>query len=291
MTMIDKIESFRQKRRMSMQELVGSQISHSTYSRFISGKSRLAADTFIYLLENLNLSFQELSSFDHEVHQVNNYKLQVQQAIQQENIEKMEDLKTQITPLSKFQYDSYHLLIIRLDIQIDRLLKTETDHGVVDHLNNVNNWTFKELYLFQLYTDYFDSQVIRTFVKQQIRNHPNKSDLERNINLILFLHRTSITFLERREIKYAKRTIDALRAYIPELGFTTMRFCYVMDLALLNLALDQSPSNLNKIRRLYRTSLEMDCPFLANELAKYYRELEDIYQLPPLDFEAMFVHI
>ena len=78
--------------------------------------------------------------------------------------------------------------------------------------------------------------------------------------------------------------VQALQQYIPPLGFTTMRFCYAMDQALLDLVQHTTSDTLNKIQRLYTTSHQLGCPYLANELAGYYQKIQTVYGLPELEY-------
>ena len=63
----DLIETLRKKKALSMQDICGDYVSHSSYSRFVNKGQTLAIDKLLYILRRMDLSFREAGLFDHNI--------------------------------------------------------------------------------------------------------------------------------------------------------------------------------------------------------------------------------
>lgn len=102
----DIIEDLRKKNGLSMQEICGEYIAHSSYSRFINKRQTLSAEKLIYILSQMDLSFREVGLFDQVIQTTNADKIVMAQVIHSGDATLMKQTIDLFASKSKREYDT-----------------------------------------------------------------------------------------------------------------------------------------------------------------------------------------
>jgi len=276
------VEEFRQKKGLTMQEICGDVISHSSYSRFINKNQALSADKLLYIIDQMDLSFREVGMFDQIIHLTNADKVRMAKTIDSGDSRAMAQLADDFTKKSQREYDTYGMMSIRLKLKMGDKVAQQQTEKLRKYLFQVDHWDYKEMYLFTLIINQMPTSLIQMVVKHTYSRAAAPLYLERNLNLTILLDEAHFEFLKRREFGQAQETLEQLTGLVVNKTFQTVVAFHAISQTLHQSVMKTEPEIINKILRLYRNFLDVQSDYLAIRIKTRYEELKNIYDLPEI---------
>ncbi|APZ49616.1 hypothetical protein BW721_08065 [Jeotgalibaca sp. PTS2502] len=287
MTMSHKelIESLRKKKALSMQVICGDYVSHSSYSRFVKQGQTLAIDKLLYILRQMDLSFREAGLFDHNIQRSNEDTLLMMDAMTSNDVAHMKEIADLFASKAKRTYDIYGMMAIQVRLKMGGETAAKQEQDLKDYLFKVQNWDFKEMYLFTFILDRMESSVILYYLNRTFRRAADPYFLERNLNLIILTDEAHFELLKRKELSHAQNVIEQFEKFVVNRTFHSVQGYFTISQALHNAVKEKRPEDLQKIARLYHNLMFIEASFFAKRLRSRYEELQAIYQLDDLIWE------
>lgn len=279
------IESLRKKKALSMQEICGDYISPSSYSRYIKKGQSLSIDKLLYILRQMDLSFREASLFDRNIQRSNEDKLLMAEVMTSNDVTLMAETVDLFMSKAQRTYDIYGMMAIQLRLKMGGEIARKQEEELKDYLFNVNNWDFKEMYLFTFILDRMDSLVILHHINRAYQRAAEPYFLERNLNLIILIDEAHFEFLKRKETSNAQKLINQFEILVVNRTFPSVQGYFVIAQALHNLLKDHRPEDFQKITRLYHNFTVVEAPLFSKRIQSRYQDLQVLYQLPDLDWQ------
>lgn len=287
MTMSHKelIESLRKKKALSMQVICGDYVSHSSYSRFVKQGQTLAIDKLLYILRQMDLSFREAGLFDHNIQRTNEDTLLMMDAMTSNDVAHMKEIADLFASKAKRTYDIYGMMAIQVRLKMGGETAAKQEQDLKDYLFKVQNWDFKEMYLFTFILDRMESSVILYYLNRTFRRAADPYFLERNLNLIILTDEAHFELLKRKELSHAQNVIEQFEKLVVNRTFHSVQGYFTISQALHNAVKEKCPKDLQKIARLHHNLMFIEANFFAKRLRSRYEELQAIYQLDDLIWE------
>lgn len=279
------IESLRKKKALSMQEICGDYISPSSYSRYIKKGQSLSIDKLLYILRQMDLSFREASLFDRNIQRSNEDKLLMAEVMTSNDVTLMAETVDLFMSKAQRTYDIYGMMAIQLRLKMGGEIARKQEEELKDYLFNVNNWDFKEMYLFTFILDRMDSLVILHHINRAYQRAAEPYFLERNLNLIILIDEAHFEFLKRKETSNAQKLINQFEILVVNRTFPSVQGYFVIAQGLHNLLKDHRPEDFQKITRLYHNFTVVEAPLFSKRIQSRYQDLQVLYQLPDLDWQ------
>ncbi len=287
MTMSHKelIESLRKKKALSMQVICGDYVSHSSYSRFVKQGQTLAIDKLLYILRQMDLSFREAGLFDHNIQRTNEDTLLMMDAMTSNDVAHMKEIADLFASKAKRTYDIYGMMAIQVRLKMGGETAAKQEQDLKDYLFKVQNWDFKEMYLFTFILDRMESSVILYYLNRTFRRAADPYFLERNLNLIILTDEAHFELLKRKELSHAQNVIEQFEKLVVNRTFHSVQGYFTISQALHNAVKEKRPEDLQKIALLYHNLMFIEPSFFAKRLRSRYEEVQAIYQLDDLIWE------
>ena len=279
------IESLRKKKALSMQVICGDYVSHSSYSRFVKQGQTLAIDKLLYILRQMDLSFREAGLFDHNIQRTNEDTLLMMDAMTSNDVAHMKEIADLFASKAKRTYDIYGMMAIQVRLKMGGDTAAKQEQDLKDYLFKVQNWDFKEMYLFTFIMDRIDSSAILYYLNRTLRRAADPYFLERNLNLIILTDEAHFELLKRKELSHAQNVIEQFEKLVVNRTFHSVQGYFTISQALHNAVKEKRPEDLQKIARLYHNLMFIEASFFAKRLRSRYEELQAIYQLDDLIWE------
>lgn len=279
------IEQLRKKKALTMQEICGDYISHSSYSRFIKKDQSMAIDKLLYILRQMDLSFREAGLFDHNIQRSNADAVMMAEVMASNDLPLMEETAQLFASKAKRTYDIYGMMAIQVRLKMSGEIADKQERKLKEYLFNVNNWDFKEMFLFTFIIDRVESSIILNRVNRTYQQGADPYFLERNLNLIILTDEAHFEFLKRKETRNAQKMIDQFEALVVNRTFQSVQGYFTISQALHNVLKHHRPEDFQKITRLYHNFTTIDAIFFANRIKTRYLELQPLYQLPELNWQ------
>lgn len=143
------ILDIRKAKKISLKNLLQDQMTPSSYSRFVDGKTETSVNNFVALLENLNVTFDEYLYIN------NGYQNS-----------RYDQLYRKLTTALKA--DDAPALIVLNHVQGDPLNPTAREN-LVKYLINCETWTHYEIMIFYNFIFIFDVETVIVIQKRLIR--------------------------------------------------------------------------------------------------------------------------
>lgn len=205
--------------------------------------------------------------------------------IAKNDIKLMGETAALFTSKAKRTYDIYGMLAIQLRLRMGGETADRQEKELKDYLFNVQNWDFKEMYLFTFIMDRMDSAVILYHVNRTYQRAADAYLLERNLNLIILIEKAHFEFLKRKETNHAQKMLDQLEVMTINRTFHSVQGHFTISQALHNVLKENRPEDFQKVERLYRNFTVIEASIYANLLQSGYQELQSIYQLPEINWQ------
>lgn len=218
MSIGETIELVRKAKNIKIKELCNNKISRQTYFRIINNQVDTSITTFIFLLSQLNISFEEFFFIK------NNYNLNRNNIVisklkvyfEEKNIDSLNKIKTfyeQSDDLSICDYHLYHLILIYI-AKLNKKKATQSEQLIKDYLINVDTWTHYELILFNNSMFIFNIELVELLSNKAITNLQRYSALRSygNESFRMCLN-VIICFIDNNEIGKAIHAINNLLTF------------------------------------------------------------------------------
>lgn len=216
------LNKIRKEKNFTISTLVDGVIASSTFTRFVQGKTTLAIDSFLLLLEKLNVTFEEflLVNNAYELPPYQELTLTLEDAIARQNINKLGEIISQVN-LELRQHPelmSFYDVVVLIKNKLENSPFNVTSlNRIKTYLFNAESWYHHELALFNNVIFIFSNEELLTFLTkatfnldryQSINNYGNeklrlllnvirtvllRGDLLTTLNLVKRLERANIT--------------------------------------------------------------------------------------------------
>lgn len=278
------VESLRLKRGLSVKQLCGDYISHSTYSRFINKGQALSVDKFLYLLSHLDINEHELSMFDYVKSTESEDVLRMAKVIQRQDLEEMKQQAASFDRQSTLRYDHYGMMAIQIRLKMGGTDEAQQLQNIKDYIFQIQEWSSKEIQLYTLILYQHRSSVIMSFVNRIYQEAANPIYLEQNMVLIYLLDVAYYEFIKRSQKHYAKDISDKLAALLLIESYETLQAFYAINRALHAVVFWGKEDDYTRVLRLYKRFNDIKMDFLALRLRHRYDELQVIHNLAKLNW-------
>lgn len=178
-------------------------------------------------------------------------------------------------------------MVIQLRLKMGGETATQQIQVLTEYLFKVQNWDYKEMYLFTFIMNQIDNSVILTQVNRSFKRAADPLYLERNLNLTILLDEAHFEFLKRFELDYAQKIFNKLTSLVINKTFHTVQGFYTINQALHNLLVKGRAEDQDKIVRLHDNFIFVGADFLALRLKNRYIELQPIYSLPDIEWTTV----
>lgn len=279
------IESLRHKQAISVRELCGTQVSHSSYSRFIHKNQALSANKLIYLLKQLELNRREILQFDQPISSTYEEYIRLDDAIQSKDLKEMERVAAEFDRQSSLSYDYFALMAIQIRLQMGEIVEGQQIQKIKEHIFQIQDWGYKEIQLYTLILYQNRSSVILSVINKLYSQAANPLYLEKNFDLIQLLDTAHYEFLKRSDTRYAKDIIKKMTSLMINQTPLPVHAFYAINRSLNVVVFQARAEDYARILRLYRNYQGFEMAFLARRLRSRYEELATIHGLKKLKWE------
>ncbi|MGT2744931.1 Rgg family transcriptional regulator [Streptococcus phocae subsp. phocae] len=219
------IKQMRQSKKLSLKDVAGDYLSVSFLSKFERGESEISLSRFLCILENLDVSIEEIYgilSKDNPT-KIEALLAKVSKAFQQNNIPALkkyyaEEIKNyQSTSKKPFLYnaimiESFLISVTGADVN------TKNVEIISDYLFDIDQWGKRELIILGNSMSAVPTNTLHLLIKEIVYKTTLFGNNEENkkVKIDIILNGISI-FLDRKELNYAKYYIDVIETLvIPE---------------------------------------------------------------------------
>lgn len=280
------IESLRVQQGLSVRELCGNKLSHSSYSRFIHKDQALSADKLIYLLKRLELNEFELLQVGKIISSSYDEYMSMEEKIQINDLAVMERVATEFARQSSLKYDYFALKAIQIRLQMGETFADQQIQKIKEHIFQVQRWGYKEIQLYTLVLQHNRSSVILASINKVYSYAANPLYLEKNLDLIRLLDTAHYEFMKRSDTRYAKDTIEKLESLMVNQTILQVHAFYAITSSLNAAVFHGREKDYARIIRLYNNYQRFDMTFFARRLRRRYDELQPIHNLSKLKWES-----
>ena len=224
MEQIGKVfRQLRESRNISLRQATGEQFSPSMLSRFETGQSELSVEKFLFALENISASVEEILFLARDFQYDTDSKLrkEIIDVLAPKNIAPLEDLyRREYQKHAHSQNKQKHILnaiIIKSYMKgMDERVELTAEEGKVlhDYLFSTEIWGMYELNLFSVSSPLLSIPLFTRYVREMVRKSDFLMEMKGNRNLfhtmLLNGFLASIECEEFTNAYYFKRVIEEL---------------------------------------------------------------------------------
>ncbi len=171
------IDHVRKQKGLTIKQICGEKISRTTYHRFVKEQSDTSIGNLTYLLQKVNLYYDELKTFDYpeNVNWINQIMKEIKQAFFAKDIDELKRIQAfrseQTIEIAEQQTKRVHmaslcdLLIAKLENKKFNVTCTE----IYSYLINAQTWTRYELVLFNNCMYAFHAEFLESVLEKAVR--------------------------------------------------------------------------------------------------------------------------
>lgn len=209
------VETMRKAKGMTIKEVIGEEISRSAYYRFVTGESDTSTRNLTFLLNNLNISFEELGNLGYfssniDIQQIS---FDIKLAFEERNIIKIRQLRKLYNRDGGFTSKETHLYCF-MGILIKRLENKEFDifeDDLYQYLISVESWTHYEIALYNNTMYAFPLNINKIILEKAVmvmRKHSIKSHYGNEVFRLLC--NSVVLFLSHKELEEAWKYMNQM---------------------------------------------------------------------------------
>lgn len=172
------ISNIRRNKHISIQQITNNTITKSSYNRFVNGETQPSVNSFLTLLKNLHVSFEEFLyiSRGYKPDYFNEIAMQIRDATITRNIPLMQEIHATISTYA--QQNPHNQTYLHLKCVTTLILNSlqnepfdqESKKILLDYLLKCDVWTHYEHTLFNSVIFIFDPSAVNAMEKRIIRN-------------------------------------------------------------------------------------------------------------------------
>ena len=282
MEQIGKVfRQLRESRNIPLRQATGGQFSPSMLSRFETGQSELSVEKFLFALENISASVEEIlflaRGFQYDTD--SELRKEIIDVLDPKNIAPLEDLyRKEYQKHAHSQNKQKHILnaiIIKSYMKsMDERVELTVEEGKVlhDYLFSTEIWGIYELNLFSVSSPFLSVSLFTRYVREMIRKSDFLMEMSGNRNLfhtiLLNGFLASIECEEFTNASYFKRVIEE---HFYNENETYFRTVYLWAEGLLDSKQGRVKEGYKKMEDAVRIFEMLGC----NKSAEYYRKTTD----------------
>ena len=172
------ISNIRRNKHISIQQITNNTITKSSYNRFVNGETQPSVNSFLTLLKNLHVSFEEFLyiSRGYKPDYFNEIAMQIRDAAITRNIPLMQEIHATISTYAQQNPNNQTYLHLKcvttliLNSLQNEPLDQESKKVLLDYLLKCDVWTHYEHTLFNSVIFIFDPSAVNAMEKRIIRN-------------------------------------------------------------------------------------------------------------------------
>lgn len=172
------ISNIRRNKHISIQQITNNTITKSSYNRFVNGETQPSVNSFLTLLKNLHVSFEEFLyiSRGYKPDYFNEIAMQIRDAAITRNIPLMQEIHATISTYAQQNPHNQTYLHLKcvttliLNSLQNEPLDQESKKVLLDYLLKCDVWTHYEHTLFNSVIFIFDPSAVNAMEKRIIRN-------------------------------------------------------------------------------------------------------------------------
>lgn len=172
------ISNIRKNKHISIQQITANTITKSSYNRFINGETQPSINSFLTLLQNLHVSFEEFLyiSRGYKPDYFNEIAMQIRDATITRNISLLQEIHATISTYAQQEPNNqtyFHLQCVTtliLNFLQDDPFDQTAKNTLLNYLLNCDVWTHYEHTLFNSVIFIFDPSAVNAMEKRIIRN-------------------------------------------------------------------------------------------------------------------------
>lgn len=172
------ISNIRRNKHISIQQITNNTITKSSYNRFVNGETQPSVNSFLTLLKNLHVSFEEFLyiSRGYKPDYFNEIAMQIRDATITRNIPLMREIHATISTYAQQNPHNQTYLHLKcvttliLNSLQNEPLDQESKKVLLDYLLKCDVWTHYEHTLFNSVIFIFDPSAVNAMEKRIIRN-------------------------------------------------------------------------------------------------------------------------
>lgn len=267
MEQIGKVfRQLRESRNISLRQATGGQFSPSMLSRFETGQSELSVEKFLFALENISASVEEIlflaRGFQYDTD--SELRKEITDVLEPKNIAPLEDLyRREYQILNAIMIKSY---MKSIDERVD--LTAEEGKVLHDYLFSTEIWGIYELNLFSVSSPFLSVSLFTRYVREMVRKSDFLMEMSGNRNffhtILLNGFLASIECEEFTNASYFKRVIEE---HFYKENETYFRIVYLWAEGLLDSKQGRVKEGQKKMEDAVRIFEMLGC----NKSAEYYR--------------------
>ncbi|WP_440896225.1 hypothetical protein ACS127_17145 [Amphibacillus sp. Q70] len=208
------IKKIRKSKNIKIKDICSTFINQGNYWRIENDETIPSTETFLYILEGLNIDFDEFMFFSNiKLNKYNYFFAKLKQAFNQKDINKLINLKEELNKSDEVNQNIkiFHLSLI-IDLSISRLTKASYNQRTVNtlknYLYNCSNWTYYEVKLLNNCLFIFDLDTCLIFFEKAFNRFIYFSAIQKTGNEEIILSQNIITLC-----LINNRKTDAYRIY------------------------------------------------------------------------------
>lgn len=172
------ISNIRRNKHISIQQITNNTITKSSYNRFVNGKTQPSVNSFLTLLQNLHVSFEEFLyiSRGYKPDYFNEIAMQIRDATITRNIPLMQEIHATISTYAQQNPNNQTYLHLKcvttliLNSLQNEPLDQESKKILLNYLLKCDVWTHYEHTLFNSVIFIFEPSAVNAMEKRIIRN-------------------------------------------------------------------------------------------------------------------------
>lgn len=172
------ISNIRKNKHISIQQITANTITKSSYNRFINGETQPSINSFLTLLQNLHVSFEEFLyiSRGYKPDYFNEIAMQIRDATITRNISLLQEIHATISTYAQQEPNNqtyFHLQCVTtliLNFLQDDPFDQTAKNTLLNYLLKCDVWTHYEHTLFNSIIFIFDPSAVNAMEKRIIRN-------------------------------------------------------------------------------------------------------------------------
>ena len=284
MEQIGKVfRQLRESRNISLRQATGGQFSPSMLSRFETGQSELSVEKFLFALENISASVEEIlflaRGFQYDTD--SELRKEIIDVLDPKNIAPLEDLyRREYQKHAHSQNKQKHILnaiMIKSYMKsMDETVELTTEEGKVlhDYLFSTEIWGNYELNLFSVSSPLLSVPLFTRYVREMVRKSDFLMEMKGNRNRNLFhtiLLNGFLASIECEEFANAYYFKGVIEEHFYKENETYFRIVYLWAEGLLDSKQGRVKEGQKKMEDAVRIFEMLGC----NKSAEYYRNTPD----------------
>ncbi|MGM0214451.1 Rgg/GadR/MutR family transcriptional regulator [Enterococcus sp. AZ109] len=213
------IDFVRKQKGLSVKDVCGDVISRSVYNRFVKNRSSTNISNVVYMMKQINLSFDELKMFDYPagVNDVSQIIDEIDIAYVEQDVNELHRIYSFCQANENSGKGNFQHLMDLCEYSIKRLTGEEikaNDTTLYNYLINVQTWTQYELVMFNNFLHTFSPEFVEAVSDKALLGMKQYSESkEGKVECFRMLVNVVVLFIQNDQLITAWKYIDRLNKF------------------------------------------------------------------------------